>query len=195
MPTVHDVAAFTLQSLGPMRAMKLEKLVYYGQAWHLVWAGNPLFMEPIQAWQKGPITRALWNRHKGRDALRKWSGNPDALSASQKTILDRVFSFYGAFSGNELSALTHTERPWQDARQGLQPHDPGTQEITHQAMREYYGNTKLLINSSNLREMVFNLVRQLPSGEWCTAVRPPYVLYAGYAARLLAPMICGQQEG
>ena len=56
-PTVHDVAAFTLQSLGPMRAMKLEKLVYYGQAWHLVWAGNPLFMEPIQAWQKGPITR------------------------------------------------------------------------------------------------------------------------------------------
>ncbi len=34
MATAHDVAAAVLHELGPMTAMKLEKLVYYCQGWH-----------------------------------------------------------------------------------------------------------------------------------------------------------------
>jgi uncharacterized phage-associated protein len=36
MASVHDVAAFIIEKLGPISAMKLEKLVYYAQAWSLV---------------------------------------------------------------------------------------------------------------------------------------------------------------
>ena len=32
-----DVADYILQEHGAMSAMKLQKLVYYAQAWHLVW--------------------------------------------------------------------------------------------------------------------------------------------------------------
>ena len=39
MASAHDVAAYILKKLGPMTAMKLQKLVYYCQAWSLVW-GN-----------------------------------------------------------------------------------------------------------------------------------------------------------
>ena len=43
MATVHDVAAFILERLGSMTAMKLQKLCYYSHAWHLVWEERPLF--------------------------------------------------------------------------------------------------------------------------------------------------------
>ena len=41
--SVHDVAAYILQKHGPMTTMKLQKLVYYAQAWGLVWDDCPLF--------------------------------------------------------------------------------------------------------------------------------------------------------
>ncbi|WP_307850044.1 MULTISPECIES: type II toxin-antitoxin system antitoxin SocA domain-containing protein [unclassified Saccharopolyspora] len=42
-----------------MTAMKLQKLVYYSQAWHLVWDERPLFDEPVQAWANGPVVPDL----------------------------------------------------------------------------------------------------------------------------------------
>lgn len=36
MASVFDVAAYVLEKMGPMSAMKLQKLVYYSQAWALV---------------------------------------------------------------------------------------------------------------------------------------------------------------
>ncbi len=47
MATAHDVADFILAKLGAMSAMKLQKLVYYSQAWHLTWAEKPLFENQI----------------------------------------------------------------------------------------------------------------------------------------------------
>ena len=41
MASVHDVAAFILADLGWVGAMKLQKLVYYAQAWSLVWDEQP----------------------------------------------------------------------------------------------------------------------------------------------------------
>ena len=42
---VDDVASAILNRLGEMTAMKLQKLVYYSQAWHLVWEEKPLFVD------------------------------------------------------------------------------------------------------------------------------------------------------
>jgi len=50
MATAHDVAAYILDKCGSMSAMKLQKLVYYSQAWHLVWDDAPLFEERVEAW-------------------------------------------------------------------------------------------------------------------------------------------------
>ncbi len=50
MANVHDVSAYILKHWGPMTAMKLQKLVYYSQAWGLVWDEEPLFPERIEAW-------------------------------------------------------------------------------------------------------------------------------------------------
>jgi uncharacterized phage-associated protein len=43
--------------------MKLQKLVYYAQAWALVWDDEPIFDEEIEAWANGPVVRGLYEAH------------------------------------------------------------------------------------------------------------------------------------
>ncbi len=58
MAHVQDVARYILEKRGRMSAMKLQKLVYYSQGWHLVFDGEPLFAERIEAWANGPVVPA-----------------------------------------------------------------------------------------------------------------------------------------
>ena len=53
MTTVHDAAAYILAEQDKMSTMKLQKLLYYCQAWHLVWEEEPLFDAEFQAWANG----------------------------------------------------------------------------------------------------------------------------------------------
>jgi len=62
---VLDVAAYILGKHGPMTHMKLQRLVYYSQAWHLAWDGVPLFPERIEAWANGPVVPVLYEALKG----------------------------------------------------------------------------------------------------------------------------------
>lgn len=140
MANVHDVAAYILQQHGTMTAMKLQKLVYYSQAWSLVWDEAPLFPERIEAWANGPVVFELYDRHRGQFRVSGWNGNPDALDDSQRETVSGVLKFYGKMSSQELSNLTHQEDPWKNARVGLGPGDRGSREITHAALAEYYGS-------------------------------------------------------
>jgi uncharacterized phage-associated protein len=140
MASVHDVAAYILQQQGSMSTWKLQKLVYYSQAWHLAWDEEALFPEPIEAWANGPVVRDLYNAHKGWFTVRTWSrGEPAALSTNERETVEAVLESYGHRSGHWLSELTHAEEPWREARAGLAPEERGTREITVGAMADYYG--------------------------------------------------------
>lgn len=139
--SVHDVAAYILKKQGEMSAMKLQKLVYYSQAWSLVWDEKPLFKAEIQAWANGPVVRALYDKHRGQFSVKTWpAGDHSKLTGESRKTVDSVLSFYGDKSGYWLSELTHKERPWLDARRGLSDDDRGEKEITLAAMAEYYGS-------------------------------------------------------
>jgi uncharacterized phage-associated protein len=140
MANVRDVAGYILEKTGPISAWKLQKLVYYAQAWHCVWEEAPLFSERIEAWANGPVCRALYELHRGRFVLDQFYGaNSENLTPAEKETIDSVVAFYGKYDGQQLSDLTHMERPWQDARSGLDPAERGDKEITLEAMSEYYG--------------------------------------------------------
>lgn len=70
--SAHDVAAYILRKQGPMSVWKLHKLLYYAQAWHLVWEEEPLFREHIEAWANGPVVPALYPLHKGLFTVSAW---------------------------------------------------------------------------------------------------------------------------
>ena len=140
MATVHDVAAYVLKKCGPLTAMKLQKLVYYSQAWSLVWDEAPLFGAPIQAWANGPVVPALYSEHKGRFKVGSWHlGKASALTEKQQSTVDAVLRFYGDKPSQWLSDLTHMEAPWREARRGVPDGERGHAVISHAALAEYYG--------------------------------------------------------
>lgn len=139
MPSAHDVASFILKECGPMTAMKLHKLLYYAQAWSLVWDEKPLFPEKIEAWANGPVVRALYQRHKGQFEVREWEGDTATLDENQIDSIKKVLAFYGGKSSQWLSDLTHKEKPWRQARKGLRDEERGNNEITLPSMAEFYG--------------------------------------------------------
>ena len=140
MVSVFDVATFILSLKGAMPAMKLHKLLYYCQAWALVWNDEPLFTEAIEAWANGPVIRELYNTHKGQFKLKMGDipGHYDALDDNQKETVQTVLHYYGEKSSQWLSNLTHAERPWKDARQGLADKERGSREISLATLAEYY---------------------------------------------------------
>lgn len=141
MATAHDVAAYILQKKGEMTAMKLQKLVYYSQAWSLVWDEEPLFRDRVEAWVNGPVIPALYRLHRGTFKVSTWpEGDPGALSPKQRETVDAVLTYYGDKSSQWLSDLTHREAPWNEARKGLDPGDASKREISHASMAEYYSN-------------------------------------------------------
>ncbi|SRR6266481_913543 len=139
MVNVHDVAAYILKKQGQMSAMKLQKLLYYCQAWSLVWDEKPLFNAKIEAWANGPVVRTVYNCYKGSFVVSAPKlGNYSTLKPAQRDTVDAVLEAYGEKTAQWLIQLTHREKPWLDARIGLAPGDPGDQEITHESMAEYY---------------------------------------------------------
>lgn len=137
--TAFDVAAYILEKLGAMTTMKLHKLVYYSQAWSLVWDEKPIFSEKIEAWANGPVIRELFAYHRGEFSLSKVVvGSSSVLSAEQKETIDSVLDYYGNKTSQWLIELSHMETPWKTARKGLMPTARGNNEITNESMFEYY---------------------------------------------------------
>lgn len=143
MANVFDVATYILNKRGPMSAMKLQKLVYYAQAWSLVWDDAPLFANRIEAWANGPVVRDLYEVHRGCFTV-----DPSffskccagSLTADQTETIDIVLHAYGERSAQWLSDQTHSEEPWQRARDGLDDKERGEREITLDSMAEFYSS-------------------------------------------------------
>lgn len=139
MASVFDVAQYILQRRGSMTAWKLQKLVYYSQAWSLVWDQRPLFPERIEAWANGPVSPELYAQHRGRFIVDHLAvGNAGAIDTAGRETIDGVLDYYGDKSPQWLSDLTHAESPWLEARGDLPPGAPCQQEITLEAMASYY---------------------------------------------------------
>lgn len=141
MANVFDVAKYILEKQGPMTTMKLQKLVYYSQAWSVVWDEKPIFAERIEAWASGPVVRELYDEHKGMfqiSGLEK--GNTDNLKLEEKETIDAILQAYCHKPAQWISDLTHMEQPWNDARKGIPLGENCENEITQASLAEYYSS-------------------------------------------------------
>lgn len=141
MATVFDVAKYILQQQGEITAMKLQKLAYYSQVWTLVWNEKPLFEERIEAWSNGAVIPELYQAHRGRFKINEKTfnyGQSSNLTEEEKHNIDKVLSFYGGYSAQELSDINHQEKPWIEARNGIHPLVKCNNEITHDLIFEYH---------------------------------------------------------
>lgn len=139
MLSVFNVAAYILETKGKMTTMKLQKLVYYCQAWSLAWDNRPLFREPIEAWINGPVVRELFQQTRGTYQISEMNlGDVRKISGRNKRTIDAITEFYGNESPDRLIALTHSENPWKNARKGYEVYELSAKEITRDSMKKYY---------------------------------------------------------
>jgi uncharacterized phage-associated protein len=140
MPTARDVANYFLTLVDPeegegLSHLKVQKLVYYAQGFHLAVRGEPLFAERIEAWKYGPVVPELYHALKvhGENAIPPSSDfvPEDVFTSEQLELLDEVYDVYGQYSAWRLRDLTHEEKPWQDAAETAAV-------ISHDSLREYF---------------------------------------------------------
>lgn len=131
----------------PVTNLKLQKLVYYAQAWSLALLKEPLINEDFEAWVHGPVLPALYHQYKAfgwkpieRDDLQEGSVNAiigQFQQKVQKLLSDVQYEYFG-LSAFELEKLTHNEAPWQQTRDGLPDDAPSDRVIPKDLMQAYY---------------------------------------------------------
>lgn len=140
--------------------LKLQKILYYIQAWHMVFFGrtSQLFDEAPQAWVNGPVYPEIYHRYKNSafnmcdhltvasfgatedTALSEVKALSDKmkLTPEQIDVIDSVIRLYGTKTQNQLIFVTHSEQPWCDARGDLLPYEPSNNTISLDTMYGYY---------------------------------------------------------
>lgn len=138
----RDVAEFLLRladqdaNNNDITNLKLQKLVYYVQGFHLALHDAPLFPDPILAWQYGPVVADLYQlyRANGSNVISPAADYAFTTepTAAQVDLMQEVFDVYGQFSAWKLRDMTHEETPWREATRA------NVEEISPATMRAYF---------------------------------------------------------
>ena len=136
--------------------LKLQKLLYYIQAWSYGIKERPLFDGIFQAWVHGPVNPEIFTRFKQKDkTLYSEITKSDVINKNPKIPqedcehIELVLNSYLKYSGADLERISHAETPWQDARRGYGPWERCENEITPTSMKEFYGSKWKQIQASS----------------------------------------------
>jgi uncharacterized phage-associated protein len=139
MLTCHNVADYLLaqqdaESGDTISNLKLQKLVYYAQGYHLAIYDEPLFSEQIEAWTHGPVVPDLYHRFKsyGSSSLPVVTElDLSIFNNSVQELLDEVYSVFNQFSAWTLRNMTHEEKPWKD-------HESDVSVIPTETLKDFF---------------------------------------------------------
>jgi len=152
--SAKKLAYYILARLGPMEHLKIHKLIYYVEAYHLAYFELSLIEEDFQAWVHGPVVLPVWIEIKSianvydavklskvaeKEAIDFINKN---LTESQVQVVNDILEEFGSKSAYELECLTHIEDPWIKARKGLPADQHGKTIISKNEIMKYY-KTKL----------------------------------------------------
>ena len=133
---------------------KLQKLIYYVEAWHLVNFKTSIVDENFEAWVHGPVIPELYHQLKdfgfnnleviNDDEEKTIEQEMDAIISKNNVIpeslelISSVLDKYASLSSLQLELLSHSEKPWLDARGNCAPHERCTNIISKEAMLSFY---------------------------------------------------------
>jgi uncharacterized phage-associated protein len=136
---------FNTESGDTISPLKLQKLLYYCQAWHFTIFDKTLFNERIEAWAHGPVVPSQFKRFSHLRMCDNILANPVQmgkvdLEKEAEELLDEVIDIYGQHTAYYLEQLTHKERPWKETRGNIEPYLKSNKEIPLILMKEYYSS-------------------------------------------------------
>jgi len=117
----------------PLDPMKIQKLLYYVQCWHLSEKNSPLFPERFKAWIWGPVVPSVWHEVSGNESDLK----PDLeLNQEQANHVESVWMALRELSSTELSSMTHEPgMAWKKARADTPEWMPSSNPLNLDDMR------------------------------------------------------------
>lgn len=149
-----------LQNGNSISPLKLQKILYYLQAWFLVYFNKELlFVDQPEAWVNGPVYRRVYDAYKRKGIYSQFSladvgaTEDDAqailaglhgsmsLSDDQWNLIEAVITRYGSMSQDQLVFLTHSQAPWNEARKGVPPFVYSNEVISFDTMFDYYSKS------------------------------------------------------
>lgn len=145
------LSEYIAQKLGAMSHLKLQKLLYYVEAYHLAYFEKSIIDDNFEAWVHGPVSRKIYNTLKdysilydnveyvkGDDKYTPVEIIHEMVSEDQLELVNNVLDSLGKYSSTELENFTHSELPWIEARKGLSSADKSTRIISKETMKNYY---------------------------------------------------------
>lgn len=133
-----DIAKYLITLASPeeedlITNLKLQKLLYYAQGFHLALFGKPVFSEQIKAWQYGPVVPEVYHTYKQYKT--NYLPQPDDFNVDEydretQDLLDEVYEVYGQYTAPILMRFTHQEPPWKET--------PLNEEISLPLMKAYF---------------------------------------------------------
>jgi len=139
MKKLEAIAEFFLQIAEsqeeeePITHLKLQKLMYYAQGYHLVAYGGPLFEESLKAWDHGPVVPELYSvyqKHGAKPIPAEGTNLDLELSEEERDFLKEIWELYGQFSAWKLRNMTHSEFPWRETKRN--------ETISHEKLIDYF---------------------------------------------------------
>ena len=139
--------------------LKLQKLLYYVQSWHIAkFERDTLFNSLPEAWVNGPVYRKVYDVYKGtffKNANIETDLDEESLSielkkkqellaleANQLTLVNAVLDTYAKLSDERLVLMTHSETPWNEARKDLSPIDRSDKQLSVDSIYNYFNRRK-----------------------------------------------------
>jgi uncharacterized phage-associated protein len=126
-----------------MTNKKLQKLLFYTQAWSLVLNDEKIIDDRFEAWIHGAVIPSLYGRYKKfgfQQIIEDYDTSEfNQLTESEKQLLDEVWEVYGMYDPDYLEELNHSEMPWQKARMNTSPLEVSKAIISEEDMKAYYG--------------------------------------------------------
>ncbi len=139
---------YILLNYGAMSHLKLQKLLFYCDAYHLAYFDEELVTDKFQAWVHGPVSKKVFDSFKDKSILYadlSFVGDKEnilqlfsKLTSGQQELINDVLSVLSQWTSMQLETSTHKEAPWIEARNGVGIGDRCCNEISKATTKSYY---------------------------------------------------------
>lgn len=151
MVPINIVADYVIQSLLAdgnkynLSPLKLQKLLYYIEAWSLGIKDRPFFEgnTPFEAWIHGPVNITIQKRFAAKSNFENIHIGDVRVSEfsfvdDDEEFINYILDNYARYNGYELEIMCINERPWKEARSGCSRFEECHRRIDEGIMRKYY---------------------------------------------------------
>ena len=148
MYSIYQIAKWFLLKEENMSNKKLQKLCWYAYSWHIFLNSDPedsklqklIDIAGAEAWLHGPTFRDLYMDYRYCNYCYTKKANIGNFDKNTLEFLERIWSVYGHFDGYQLEEMTHNEKPWINARKGVDKFQACTNLINDYDVFEKYLN-------------------------------------------------------